>query len=146
NINRKSKTKTYRKLYRDVGDFNARIEDNVVGIRVVQSFANEEHENKLFAENKEQYRSTKMQAYKTMAKSITLSYILMRLITVFVMVVGAWFFIHDKIELGDFLAFILLSNIFFRPIEKINAVIESYPKGIAGFKRYVEILDTEPDI
>ncbi len=139
-------TKTYRKLFRDVGDFNARIEDNVGGIRVVQSFANEEHEKKLFAENNEQYRSTKMQAYKTMAKSITLSYIMMRLITVFVMVVGAWFFIHDKIELGDFLAFILLSNIFFRPIEKINAVIESYPKGIAGFKRYVEILDTEPDI
>ena len=48
--------------------------------------------------------------------------------------------------MGDFMAFLLLSNIFFRPIEKINAVIESYPKGIAGFKRYLEIIDTEPEI
>lgn len=44
------------------------------------------------------------------------------------------------------MAFLLLSNIFFRPIEKINAVIESYPKGIAGFKRYIEIMDMEPEI
>ena len=48
--------------------------------------------------------------------------------------------------MGEFMAFLLLSNIFFRPIEKINAVIESYPKGIAGFKRYLEIMDTEPEI
>lgn len=70
----------------------------------------------------------------------------MRLITVFVMICGAWFFIQGKIEMGEFMAFLLLSNIFFRPIEKINAVIESYPKGIAGFKRYLEIMDTEPEI
>jgi ATP-binding cassette subfamily B protein len=62
------------------------------------------------------------------------------------MISGAWFFIDGKIDMGDFMAFLLLSNIFFRPIEKINAVIESYPKGIAGFKRYLEIIDTEPEI
>lgn len=139
-------TKTYRRLFHNVGNFNARIEDNVGGIRVVQSFANEEHEKKLFAVDNMEYRSTKLQAYKTMATSITMSYMMMRLITVFVLIMGAWFFINEKIELGELMAFILLSNIFFRPIEKINAVIESYPRGIAGFKRYLEILDTEPDI
>lgn len=139
-------TKTYRSLFGNVGNFNARIEENVGGIRVVQSFANEEHEKKLFAEDNENFRATKLLAYKTMAKSISSSYIMMRFITVFVMVMGAWFFIKGKIELGEFMAFLLLSNIFFRPIEKINAVIESYPKGIAGFKRYTEIMDTEPDI
>ena len=77
---------------------------------------------------------------------MSISYMLMRLITVFVMICGAWFFIQGKIEMGEFMAFLLLSNIFFRPIEKINAVIESYPKGIAGFKRYLEIMDTEPEI
>src|SRR5699024_9524702 len=41
---------------------------------------------------------------------------------------------------------LLLTNVFFRPIEKINSIIESYPQGFAGFKRYVELLDTEPDI
>lgn len=139
-------TKTYRRLFGDVGNFNARIEDNVGGIRVVQSFANENHEKKLFAVDNKRFRETKLLAYKTMAKSISVSYMMMRLITVFVMICGAWFFIRGKIEMGEFMAFLLLSNIFFRPIEKINAVIESYPKGIAGFKRYIEIIDTEPEI
>jgi ATP-binding cassette subfamily B protein len=139
-------TTTYRRLFKDVGNFNARIEDNVGGIRVVQSFANEHHEKKLFAVDNQSFRLTKLLAYKTMAKSISVSYMMMRLITVFVMVCGAWFFIQGKLEMGEFMAFLLLSNIFFRPIEKINAVIESYPKGIAGFKRYIEILDTEPEI
>lgn len=86
-------TTTYRQLFRNVGNFNARIEDNVGGIRVVQSFANEEHENKLFQEENKQFRATKLLAYKTMAKSMSISYMLMRLITVFVMICGAWFFI-----------------------------------------------------
>ncbi|MNI13840.1 putative multidrug export ATP-binding/permease protein [compost metagenome] len=139
-------TKTYRRLFGDVGNFNARIEDNVGGIRVVQSFANENHEKKLFAIDNANFRLTKLLAYKTMAKSISVSYMMMRLITVFVMICGAYFFIQGKLDMGEFMAFLLLSNIFFRPIEKINAVIESYPKGIAGFKRYLEIIDTEPDI
>ncbi|WP_020616569.1 ABC transporter ATP-binding protein [Paenibacillus daejeonensis] len=139
-------TKTYQRLFGDVGNFNARIEENVGGIRVVQSFANEAHEKKLFAVDNKNFRETKLMAYKTMAKSISINYMMMRLVTIFVMIAGAWFFVQERIELGDFLAFILLSTTFFRPIEKINAVIETYPKGIAGFRRYLEIMDTEPEI
>lgn len=47
---------------------------------------------------------------------------------------------------GQFIAFIMLSNVFLTPIQKINSVIETYPKGIAGFKRYTELLDMEPDV
>lgn len=139
-------TTTYRRLFGNVGNFNARIEDNVGGIRVVQSFANEEHEKKLFDVDNQNFRQTKLMAYKTMAKSMSVTYMMMRLVTVFVMLCGAWFFLSGRIELGEFMAFLLLSNVFFRPIEKINAVIKSYPKGIAGFRRYLEIMDTEPDI
>lgn len=139
-------TATYRQLFGNVGSFNARIEDNVGGIRVVQSFANEQHEQKLFAVDNLMFRATKLLAYKTMAKSLSVSYMMTRLITILVMISGAWFFIQGELQIGEFVAFILLSNIFFRPIEKINAVIESYPKGIAGFKRYLEIIDTAPDI
>lgn len=139
-------TSTYHQLFGNVGSFNARIEDNVGGIRVVQSFANEEHEKRLFAADNQMFRSTKLMAYKLMAKSSSVSYMMTRLITIVVMICGAWFFIQGELEIGEFVAFILLSNIFFRPIDKINAVIESYPKGIAGFKRYLEVIDTEPDI
>ena len=79
-------TTTYRKLFGNIGNFNARIEENVGGIRVVQSFANEDHEKELFAKDNMNYRSTKLLAYKTMAKSISLSYMMMRLITIFVLV------------------------------------------------------------
>ncbi|MEK5253798.1 ABC transporter ATP-binding protein [Paenibacillus sp. FSL F4-0125] len=139
-------TSTYRQLFGNVGSFNARIEDNVGGIRVVQSFANEQHEQELFAVDNQMFRKTKLLAYKIMAKSLSVSYMMTRLITILVMISGAWFFINGELQIGEFVAFILLSNVFFRPIEKINAVIESYPKGIAGFKRYLEIIDTEPDI
>lgn len=139
-------TSTYRQLFGNVGSFNARIEDNVGGIRVVQSFANENYEKQLFAVDNQMFRQTKLLAYKIMAKSLSVSYMMTRLITILVMLSGAWFFIQGELQIGEFVAFILLSNVFFRPIEKINAVIESYPKGIAGFRRYLEIIDTEPDI
>jgi ATP-binding cassette subfamily B protein len=71
---------------------------------------------------------------------------MMRFVTLFVMVCGTWFVIKGGLSYGEFIGFLLLTNVFFRPIEKINAIIESYPQGIAGFKRYTELLDTEPDI
>jgi ATP-binding cassette subfamily B protein len=139
-------TRTYRQLFGNVAQFNARVEDTVGGIRVVQAFANEEHEKRLFAVDNMNYRATKLLAYKIMARSMSISYMLMRFVSMFVMVCGTWFVICGGLTYGEFVAFLLLTNVFFRPIEKINAVIESYPKGIAGFKRYVEILQTEPDI
>lgn len=139
-------TKTYRQLFANVAQFNARVEDAVGGIRVVQAFANEDHERRLFAVDNANYRATKLLAYKTMARSLSISYMLMRFVSLFVMIAGTWYVIGGELSYGEFVAFLLLTNVFFRPIEKINSVIESYPKGIAGFKRYLEILDTEPDI
>lgn len=139
-------TKTYRGLFGALADFNSRVEENIGGIRVVQAFANEEHENKLFAENNGLYRRTKLRAYKIMAGSFSVNYMLMRLVSLFVMICGTWFVIRGELSYGEFVGFLLLANVFVRPIEKINAIIESYPKGIAGFKRYMEIMNTEPDV
>lgn len=139
-------TRTMRTLFGQVGDFNARIEENVGGIRVVQAFVNEDHERELFAEDNARYRATKLNAYLLMSKSMSLSYMTMRLVQLFVMIAGAYFVLHHELTVGGFMGFLLLTNVFFRPVEKINAVMESYPKGIAGFKRYTELIDTEPDI
>ncbi|WP_421592265.1 ABC transporter ATP-binding protein [Shinella sp. M27] len=139
-------TTTWHALYGRVADFNARIEENVGGIRVVQAFANEDHERKLFAESNNNYLTTKMQAYKVMAASASLSYLSMRFVQVVVMLAGAWFVVHGELSAGGFVGFLLLINVFFRPIDKINSIIETYPKGIAGFTRYTKFLDTEPDI
>ncbi|TVX88188.1 ABC transporter ATP-binding protein [Paenibacillus agilis] len=134
------------RMFSDIADFNARVEDSVGGIRVVQAFANEEHEKKQFSVNNMRFREAKLMAYKIMGFNISTSYLLMRLGNLFVLISGTWFVLQGKITNGEFVGFLLLTNVFFRPIEKINAVIESYPKGIAGFKRYLEIIDTEPDV
>lgn len=139
-------TKTWRQLFRSIGQFNARIEDALGGVRVVKAFANEDHERQLFAVNNSRYRQTKLTAYNIMAKGLSLSYMLMRFVILFVMVAGTWYVIQGELSYGEFIAYLLLTNVFFRPIEKINSVIESYPRGIAGFKQYLEILQTEPDI
>jgi ATP-binding cassette subfamily B protein len=139
-------THTYTQLFDNLGQFNARVEDTVGGIRVVQAFANEAHESKLFAVDNQNYRANKLNAYNIMARSLSLSYMLMRFITLFVMVCGTWFVLRGALSYGEFIAFLLLTEVFFRPIEKINAVIENYPSGIAGFKRYLELMATEPEI
>lgn len=136
----------WRRLYDSVGNFNVRIEENVGGIRVVQAFANEAHERELFARDNARYRSTKLEAYRIMAASTSLSYLSMRLTQMIVMVAGAYFVLRGGLSAGGFVGFLLLVNVFFRPIEKINSVIETYPKGVAGFRRYLDFLDTAPDI
>ncbi len=139
-------TSNWHALYGRVADFNARIEENVGGIRVVQAFANEDHERKLFAESNRNYLVTKLQAYRIMAASMSLSYLSMRFVQVVVMLAGAWFVTRGELSAGGFVGFLLLVGVFFRPIDKINSIIETYPKGIAGFTRYTQFLDTEPDI
>ncbi len=135
-----------RKMFADVADYNARVEENFGGIRVVQAFANEEHEKRLFAASNRNFRHAKLAAYKIMAWSLSLSHLLMRLVMLFVLLCGAWYVFHDELTTGTFVAFLLLTNVLFRPIEKINAVVELYPKGIAGFGRYLELIDTAPEV
>lgn len=67
-------TKTYRGLFSALADFNSRVEENIGGIRVVQAFVNEGHEQKLFEENNNAYRATKLWAYKIMAGSLSINY------------------------------------------------------------------------
>ncbi|WII38600.1 ABC transporter ATP-binding protein [Paenibacillus thiaminolyticus] len=142
----KRMTQANHRMFTDIADFNGRVEDTFGGIRVVQAFANEGFEQKRFAVNNQRFRTTKLIAYRIMALNSSVSYMLMRLVTVFVLICGAWFVIRGELSYGELVGFILLTNVFFKPIDKINAVIESYPKGIAGFKRYLQILDTEPDV
>ena len=139
-------TGTWRALFGRVAAFNARIEENVGGIRVVQAFGREDHERALFAGDNARYRSTKLDAYRLMAASTAFSYFAMRLTQVLVMVAGTWFVLDGTLSAGGFVGFLLLVGVFFRPVEKITGVIETYPKGIAGFRRYLEFLDTAPDV
>ena len=139
-------TENWHQLYGRVAGFNVRIEENVGGMRVVQAFANEDHERRLFAVDNSAYRTTKLAAYRLMAATNALSFLSMRLVQLVVLIAGSHLVLSGDLTAGGFVGFLLLVGVFFRPVEKINAVIETYPKGIAGFRRYLEFLGTEPDI
>ncbi|MCL1631759.1 ABC transporter ATP-binding protein/permease [Sporolactobacillus sp. CPB3-1] len=134
------------RIYQDIAVFNANVENAIGGIRVVQAFSNERHERHQFYENNKLYRKAKLSSYKIMATSITTNYFFMRLITLFTLVSGSWFVIHGELSAGQFVAFLLLSNLFVQPIEKFNAIIELYPKGFAGFKRFLKLKQSAPEI
>ncbi|NEI71960.1 ATP-binding cassette domain-containing protein [Rhizobium lusitanum] len=135
-----------RSLFGKVGNFNTRMQETVGGIRVVKAFANERYESQLFASDNEDYKATKLDGYAYMTASIALSYFSTRLVQLIVMMAGTWFVISGELSYGGFISFLLLINVFFRPIDKITSVIETYPKGIAGFKRFLSLIDTEPDL
>lgn len=139
-------TRTWHEIYGRVGDFNVRLEEAIGGIRVVQAFGNERHEERLFARDNAAYRATKLNAYSVMAKATAIHYMGLRFVQVVVMVVGAGYVLQGSLSTGAFVGFLLLVNVFFRPLEKIAAVIETYPRGIAGFRRYLDLMETEPDI
>ncbi|SOC41062.1 ATP-binding cassette subfamily B protein [Salinicoccus kekensis] len=142
----KKMTVAFRELFSRVSDFNHMIEDKIGGIRLVQAYANEEREMDNFKRLNEAFRATKLKAYKIMAFNNSSTYMLMRLVTVFILIAGAYYTMQGELTFGEFAAFILISNILFKPLEKINAVIELYPNGIAGFKHFTEILREVPDV
>ena len=139
-------TRNWQTQYGRVAAFNARIEENVGGIRVVKAFANEPHERRLFASDNRKYRETKLEAYRIMAASLSINYLGMRLVQIVVLLGGAAFVVRGELSPGGFVGFLLLVGVFYRPLEKIGAVVETYPKGIAGVRRYADLMATAPDI
>lgn len=138
--------RAWKKMYEDIAGVNARVEDAVSGARVVQAFTNEAFEMKRFSKDNLNFRKAKLTAYKTMALVHSNIYLLMRLITLIVLVVGAWFTFNGKLSYGELVSFLLFVNVLTTPINKITALLEIYPKGMAGFKRFTELMDVAPDV
>ncbi|PGZ91294.1 MULTISPECIES: ABC transporter ATP-binding protein [unclassified Bacillus (in: firmicutes)] len=138
--------KSWSKMYGNIANVNSQVEDSVSGVRVVQSFTNEQYEMKRFNKNNQYFRKTKLKAYKVMSVNLLGIYVSTRLMTLVILVFGAWLSFTKILSYGELVAFILYLNILFKPIDKISALLELYPKGMAGFKRFTELIDNEPDI
>ncbi|MED1202312.1 ABC transporter ATP-binding protein [Heyndrickxia acidicola] len=134
------------KMYGEIADINGRVEDSVSGIRVVQSFTNQAYEILRFTDNNQKYRLAKLGGYKVMSFSLSGIYMMTRIMTLAVLVFGAWLSYHHQLSYGELVGFVLYVNVLFKPVDKISALMEIYPKGMAGFKRFTEILDQEPEI
>lgn len=142
----KNMNKAWQKMYTNIGEVNARVEDSVSGARVVQSFTNEAFEIKRFQKDNNFYRGSKIEAYRVMSTSLAGIYITTRLMTLLVLVYGAYLTYEGQLSYGQLVGFILYMNLLIKPIEKITALLEMYPKGMAGFKRFTQLLDEAPDI
>jgi len=138
--------KAWSNMYSDIADVNSRVEDSVSGARVVQSFTNEAFEINRFKSNNERFRLSKLSAYKVMSFSLSGIYMMTRFFVLIVLVYGAWLSFSGELTYGELVGFILYVNVLFKPIDKISAIMELYPKGMAGFKRFLELIDTTPDV
>lgn len=126
--------------------FNTGIQNSISGMRVVKAFANEAHEQEKFEGYINGYRNAKIAFYQSMAQSSSVNYLIMRLINLFAFLAGSYYTIQGHLTIGELVGYILLSNTFVRPIEKINTMLEIYPKGYAGFLRFQEELSRQAEI
>ncbi|MCY8011680.1 ABC transporter ATP-binding protein/permease [Bacillus haynesii] len=138
--------RAWRQMYSEIADVNARVEDSVSGVRVVQSFTNERFEISRFLKNNQKFRKAKLKGYKTMAFTTAGTFLMTRLMILAVLVFGAWLSFSGNMSYGQFVGFVLYVNVLFKPIDKISAILELYPKGMAGFRRFTELIDTKPQI
>ena len=136
----------WKDMYSKIADVNGRVEDSISGIRVVKSFTNEEFETERFSKQNGFFRKAKLYAYKIMAGTHSSIYMMTRLLTLVVLVVGAWLSYNGQLSYGEFVSFVLFTNVLIKPIDKISALLELYPKGMAGFKRFTEMIDHNPEV
>ncbi len=129
-----------------MGDINAQVEDNLAGIRVVKSFANEDTEIKKFAVENNRFLESRVNVYKTEAYLYQGVGIITQLISVAVIVFGGASIVHASLDLADLITFLLYIGNLIEPIQKLTHMTEQFQEGITGFERFMEILEVAPDI
>ena len=144
-FNKKLK-KAYHLNKQRVAEINARIEDNLSGIRVVKSFASEDHELKKFSIENNRYVESKSNSYKCMAGLHSSVFLFSTMITIVVIVFGSLFISYGTILVGDLVAYLLYVSNLVEPVKKLINFTETFQEGLTGFERFMDILEIEPDI
>ncbi len=144
-LNRKMK-KAFRENRVKIADVNTQIEDNLSGIRVVKSFANEDIENKKFKVGNDAFLNAKRNSYFYMGFFHSGINAFTLLINIVVIMAGGIFMAKGLVKVEDFVAFLLYINVFTDPIRMIIDFTEQFQNGYSGFERFLEILAVEPDI
>lgn len=136
----------FRKNRERIADINAQIEDNLSGIRVVKSFANESLEMEKFNQGNQNFLESKRNSYWCMAWFHSGLGLFISLINIAAIIGGAALMVKHKILLGDLLTFLLYIANLLDPIKKLINFTEQFQNGITGFERFMEMLEQKPDI
>lgn len=129
-----------------IANVNAQIQDSLSGIRVVKSFANENVERIKFNQGNKEFLDTKEKSYYLMGRFFSMNGFFQGMLYLSVVVFGGVFISTGALQVSDLVVYILYINIFLKPIEKLVNFTEQYQKGISGFERFLEIMNTDPDI
>jgi ATP-binding cassette subfamily B protein len=144
-LNKKMR-KAFRRNREKIADINAQIEDNLSGIRVVKSFANEEIENQKFRVGNDGFLAAKKNSYHYMGSFQAGVGVFTTLIQVNVILAGGILIAYQRMNVSDLITFLLYIGVFTDPIRTLVDFTEQFQNGYSGFERFREIMDMEPDI
>ncbi|MBS2967572.1 ABC transporter ATP-binding protein [Metabacillus sp. KIGAM252] len=129
-----------------IGEINAQVEDNLAGIRVVQSFTNEALEKEKFEYENNRFLESRKAGYRYEAYFSNGFEMFIQLISITVVVAGGAAIVHSSLDLADLITFLMYVGFLIEPIQRVINVAVLYQEGMTGFERFVEMMKIEPDI
>lgn len=142
----KKMQETFMDNRRKIGDINSSLQDTLAGIRVVQSFANERIEQEKFNRSNENFLISKDANYRCMGSFMSGNAFFQGMMYLVTLVFGGFLIAHGRMEAADLAMYALYIGIFISPIQILVELTEMMQKGLSGFRRFLEVVETEPDI
>lgn len=142
----KKMQETFMDNRRKIGDINSSLQDTLAGIRVVQSFANERIEQEKFNRSNENFLISKDANYRCMGSFMSGNAFFQGMMYLVTLVFGGFLIAHGKMEVSDLAMYALYIGIFISPIQILVELTEMMQKGLSGFRRFLEVVETEPEI
>lgn len=142
----KKMQETFMDNRRKIGDINSSLQDTLTGIRVVQSFANERIEQEKFNRSNENFLISKDANYRCMGSFMSGNAFFQGMMYLVTLVFGGFLIAHGRMEASDLAMYALYIGIFISPIQILVELTEMMQKGLSGFRRFLEVVETEPDI
>ena len=142
----KKMQETFMDNRRKIGDINSSLQDTLAGIRVVQSFANERIEQEKFNTSNENFLISKDANYRCMGSFMSGNAFFQGMMYLVTLVFGGFLIAHGRMEASDLAMYALYIGIFISPIQILVELTEMMQKGLSGFRRFLEVVETEPDI
>ena len=137
---------TFMENRRKIGDVNSSLQDTLAGIRVVQSFANEDIEREKFKKSNHAFLISKRDNYNCMGNFMGWNLFFQGMMYLVTLVFGGWLIAHGLMDAVDLAMYALYISIFISPIQILVELIEMMQKGLAGFRRFLDVMETEPEI
>ena len=138
--------RAFKKSRNQTGEINAQVEDSLLGVRVVKSFANEELEKEKFDEGNQAFLEIKKEQYRYMAGFNSTTRIYDGVMYLAVMVIGGLYMTYGKITAADFIAYLLYVTTLLASVRRIVEFTEQFQRGMTGIERFIEVIDAPVDI